>query len=54
MEQLHNTKTAKNFINLCNNQVDFGIKAEWHLSHSKGACDGVGETVKCLAARTSL
>ncbi len=31
--------------------------AEWHLSatsHGKGPCDGVGGTVKRLAARASL
>lgn len=36
---------------------DFGVKAEWHFSatsHGKGACDGVGGTVKHLAARASL
>ena len=33
------------------------IPAEWHFSatsHGKGACDGVGRTVKHLAARASL
>ena len=36
---------------------DFGVKAEWHFSatsHGKGACDGVGGTVKRLAAHASL
>ena len=36
---------------------DFGIKAEWHFSatyHGKGACDGLGGTVKRLAAKASL
>ena len=50
-------KNRKNFINLCNHQSDFGIKAEWHFSatsHGKGACDGIGGTVKRLAARASL
>ena len=36
----------------------FGIKAEWHffaISHGKNnACDGVGGTLKKLAARASL
>jgi len=33
---------------------DFGIDAEWHFfatSHGKSPCDGVGGTVKRLAAR---
>ena len=50
-------KNYKNFINLCNHTADFGIKAEWHFfatSHGKGPCDGVGGTVKRLAARASL
>ena len=50
-------KNRKNFLNLCHHQNDFGIKAEWHFSatsHGKGACDGLGGTVKRLAARTSL
>ena len=50
-------KNRKNFINLCHHEEDFGVAAEWHFSatsHGKGACDGVGGTVKRLAARTSL
>ena len=50
-------KNRKNFINLCNHEADFGIQAEWHFSatsHGKGACDGIGGTVKRLAARASL
>ena len=50
-------KNRKNFINLCHHEADFGVPAEWHFSatsHGKGACDGVGGTVKCLAARASL
>ncbi|MCG8620798.1 MAG: hypothetical protein MJE68_02200 [Proteobacteria bacterium] len=50
-------KNRKNFINLCNHEADFGIQAEWHYSvtsHGKGASDGVGGTVKRLAARASL
>jgi len=33
------------------------VKAEWHFfptSYGKGACDGLGGTVKMLAARASL
>ena len=50
-------KNRKNFSNLCFHQEDFGISAEWHFSatsHGKGACDGLGGTVKRLAARASL
>ena len=47
-------KNCKNFISLC---ADFGIKAECHFSatsHGKSAYDGLGGTVKRLAARASL
>lgn len=50
-------KNRKNFINLCYHQEDFDVKAEWHFSatsHGIGACDGIGGTVKRLAARASL
>jgi hypothetical protein len=50
-------KNKNNFINLCHHNTDFGINAEWHLfatSHGKGPCDGVGGTIKCLAASSSL
>ena len=50
-------KNRKNFINLCHHEDDFGIPAEWHFSatsHGKSACDGLGGTVKRLAARASL
>ncbi len=50
-------KNWKNFINLCHHGADFGIQAEWHFSatsHGKGASDGVGGTLKRLAARASL
>ena len=50
-------KNRKNFLNLCHHKEDFGIAAEWHFSataHGKEACDGVGGTVKRLAARASL
>ena len=50
-------KNRKNFLNLCHHENDFGIKAEWHFSatsHGKGACDGVGGTVKRLVAKASL
>ena len=50
-------KNRKNFSNLCHHELDFGIKAKWHFSatsHGKGACNGLGGTVKRLAARASL
>ncbi|GBN65685.1 hypothetical protein AVEN_221525-1 [Araneus ventricosus] len=50
-------KNKSNFLDLCNHEKDFGIKAEWNffaLSHGKNACDGVGGTVKQLAALASL
>ena len=50
-------KNRKNFINLCYHYDDFGVAAEWHFSatsHGKGACDGLGGTLKQLAARASL
>lgn len=50
-------KNKKNFINLCYHKQDFGVEAEWHFSataHGKGPCDGVGGSVKRLAARASL
>lgn len=50
-------KNKSNFLNLCHHENDFGIKAEWNFfasSHGKNACDGVGGTVKRLAALASL
>lgn len=50
-------KNKKNFMNLCHHEDEFKIKAEWHFyatSHGKGPCDGVGGTIKRLAARASL
>lgn len=51
-------KNCKNFVNLCYHKEDFdGIEAEWHFyatAHGKGVCDGVGGTVKRLAAKASL
>ena len=47
-----NTKIKK-----CLHRDDFDISAEWHFSatsHGKGACDGLGGTVKRLAVRASL
>ena len=56
MVLLHNT-TTKNFLNLCHHKDDFRVAAEWNFcatSHGKAACDGLGGTVRRLAARASL
>ena len=50
-------KNYKNFANLTYHKQDFGIDAEWHFfatSHGKNACDGVGGSLKRLAAKASL
>lgn len=50
-------KNLKNFANLCHHEEDYNISAEWNFfatSHGKSACDGIGGTVKRLAARASL
>lgn len=50
-------KNKKNFVKLCYHKKDFSLAAEWNFfatSHGKSACDGVGGTVKRLAARASL
>lgn len=50
-------KNCKNLCNLCHHENDFNIKAEWNFfatSHGKSPCDGIGGTVKRLAARASL
>lgn len=50
-------KNKYNLINLASFEKDFNVKAEWHFfatSHGKGACDGIGGTVKRLASRASL
>ena len=50
-------KNLKNFTNLIHHENDFVIKAEWNFfatSHGKNAYDGVGGTIKRLAARASL
>ena len=50
-------KNRKNFLNLCYHESGFGVQAEWHFyatSHGKEPCDGIGGTVKRLAARASL
>lgn len=51
-------KNRYNFINVCHHAADFkGISCEWHFfatSHGKGACDGIGGTVKRATYRESL
>ena len=50
-------KNCKNLYNLCQHEADYGVKAEWNFfatSHGKSPCDGIGGTVKRLAARASL
>lgn len=50
-------KNKSNFRNLCHHTADFSIEAEWNFfasSHGKNACDGVGGSVKRLAAQASL
>ncbi len=50
-------KSQNNFVNLCQHETHFGVKAEWHFSatsHGKGACDGVRGIVKRLASQASL
>ena len=50
-------KNRKNIVNLCYHKEDFWVQAKWHFyatSHGKGPCDGIGGTIKCLAATASL
>lgn len=50
-------KNKFNLINLMKHEQDFGIKAQWNFfatSHGKGACDGIGGTVKRHAFKSSL
>lgn len=50
-------KKRKNVKNVALHEQDFGVKAEWHYfasCHGKGPCDGVGGTLKRMAARASL
>lgn len=50
-------KNYKNILNLCYHNREFGLKADWHYfptAHGKGACDGVGGSVKRSAAKASL
>ena len=50
-------KNCKNLVNLCHHKNDYKLHAEWNFfatSHGKSPCDGIGGTVKRLAARASL
>lgn len=50
-------KNKYNFVNLIEHENEFGVKAEWNFfatGHGKGACDGIGGTVKRRAYQTSL
>lgn len=45
-------KSKKSFINICHHEQDFGIPATWHFlvsMHGKGACDGLGGSLKTRA-----
>ena len=56
MVQLLSIKIGRT-INLFHHIEDFGVPVEWYfsaISHSKRACDGVGDKIKRLAARASL
>ncbi|KYN07562.1 hypothetical protein ALC62_01467 [Cyphomyrmex costatus] len=45
----------KNFVNIYYHENDFEISAEWHFfATGKGPCDGIGGTIKRMAARASL
>ena len=50
-------KNHKNFTNLSHRHCDYALYAEWHFfatSHGKNACDGIGGTIKRMAAYASL
>ena len=50
-------KNRYQMSNLMKHKDDFGIEAEWHFhatAHGKGACDGIGATLKREATRYSL
>jgi hypothetical protein len=50
-------KNRRNLLKITYHNKDFGEPAEWHFfatSHGKSACDGVGGTLKRLAAKASL
>ena len=46
---LRRSTKLEEFLNLCHHKDDFKVAAEWYFSatsHGKGACDGLGGTVK--------
>lgn len=50
-------KNYKNLLNIYYHNDDFAIEAVWNFfptAHGKGACDGVGGSVKRTAAKASL
>lgn len=50
-------KNKYNLINLTKHEDDFNVKADWNFfatSHGKGACDGLGGTIKRHAFKASL
>ena len=50
-------KNRFNFVNMCHHEEDFGVRCEWNFfatSHGKGACDGIGGTVKRAVVNESL
>ena len=50
-------KNKYNFVNVCLHEHDFGVPCEWLFfatAHGKGACDGIGGTVKRAVANESL
>jgi len=50
-------KNCKSFLNLCEHENDFGIKAKWSFfatSHGKSACDGIGGSVKRTVTKYNL
>jgi hypothetical protein len=53
----HSIKIEKNVINLCYHKDYFGTDVKWHFfatSLGKGACDGIGGTIKRLPRNASL
>lgn len=47
----------QNLLSLCYHKQDHNLLVEWNffaILHGKSACDGVGGTIKCPAAKVSL
>lgn len=50
-------KNRFNLMTIANHKQDFGLECEWHFhatSHGKGPHDGVGGTIRRMAANESL